>query len=127
MIMKRVSLTMVDNPADRCIDLNDHGQLRGDGGTQWEEAAGWPWSSPSPRATTLPTSGRPKASPLAGRQAATTSTPPKTENHRVSGGDREHKPSASPQVRLSSASLTTRSTSRSTRAPAPGSADPAAG
>jgi hypothetical protein len=31
MIMKRLSLTMVDSPADRCIDLNDHGQLRGDG------------------------------------------------------------------------------------------------
>src|SRR5579859_5555640 len=29
--MKRLSLTMVHSRADRCIDLNDHGQLRGDG------------------------------------------------------------------------------------------------
>ena len=29
----------------------------------WREAAGWPWSSPSPRATTSATSGRPRARP----------------------------------------------------------------
>ena len=43
---------MIQSRADRCIDLNDHGQLRGRVTLGKEEAAGWPWSSPSPRATT---------------------------------------------------------------------------
>ena len=54
---------MIHSRADRCIDLNDHGQLRGRVTLGKEEAAGWPWSSPSPRATTSATSGRPRGRP----------------------------------------------------------------
>jgi hypothetical protein len=53
---------MIQSRADRCIDLNDHGQLRGSA-TRWEEAAVWPWSSPSPRATTSITSGKTQDQP----------------------------------------------------------------
>ena len=116
---------MVHIAADRCIDLNDHGRSRG-GVIRWEEAAVWPWSSPWPRATTLATSGRPKARPLAARRAAITSTPPRPGNRPAGGGDQEHKPSASLPARSCSANRTRRSTSRSTRAPVPGSAGPAA-
>ncbi len=35
-------LTMVHIAADRCIDLNDHGQLCGRVTLGKEEAAGWP-------------------------------------------------------------------------------------
>ena len=56
----------------------------------------------------------------------TTSTPPRPGNHPAAGGDREHKPSASPPARESTASRTTRSTSRPTHTPAPNSAGPAA-
>ena len=52
---------MIQIAADRCIDLNDHGQLRGRVTLGKEEAAGWPWSSPSPRATTSATSENPGA------------------------------------------------------------------
>src|SRR5882757_8730315 len=57
------ALTMIQNRADRCIDLNDHGQLRGRVTLGKEEAASWPWSLPSPRATTSATSGRPRGRP----------------------------------------------------------------
>jgi hypothetical protein len=33
--------TMIHIRADRCIHLNDHGQLRGQ--VMWREAADWPW------------------------------------------------------------------------------------
>ena len=51
-------------------------------------------------------------------------TPPRPGNRPAAGGDREHRPSASPPARPSTARPTTRSTSRPTRAPAPGSAAP---
>src|SRR5437868_11320332 len=88
------ALTMIHSRADRCIDLNDHGQLRGRVTLGKEEAAGWPWSSPSPRATTSATSGRPRGSRPAphARPAAITSTPPRPGNRPGGGGDREHKP-----------------------------------
>jgi hypothetical protein len=34
--------SMIFSRADRCIDLNDHGQFRGR--VMWREAADWPWS-----------------------------------------------------------------------------------
>ena len=121
--MKRLLLIMVRSRVDRCIDPNDHGQSRGRV-SLWEEAAGWPWSSPSRRVTTLPISGRPRARLRGGRWAATTSTLLRPGNRPADGGDREHKPSASARVRLCSAHRMRRSTSRSTRVPAPGSAGP---
>ena len=49
---------MICSRADHCIDLNDHGESRGRVTPGKEEAAGWRWSSPSPRATTSATPGR---------------------------------------------------------------------
>ena len=95
---------MIHSRADRCIDLNDHGQLRGRVTLGKEEAAGWPWSSPSPRATTSATSGRPRARPAPSTPpAAITSTPRRPGNRPAGGGDPEHKHSASPPGRSSSA------------------------
>src|SRR6266702_8112775 len=70
--------------ADRCIHRNDHDQSRCRV-TRWEEAAVWPWSSPWPRATTLATSGRPKARPPSVGRAATTLTPPRPGNRPARG------------------------------------------
>lgn len=50
--------------------------------------------------------------------AGTTSTPSRPANHQADGGAPEPKPSASEQVRSSSASRTTRCTSSRTHAPA---------
>src|SRR5947208_8241085 len=82
------ALTMIHSRADRCIDLNDHGQLRGRVTLGKEEAAGWPWSSPSPRATTSATSGSPRGRPAPGGPPADiTSTPRRPGNRPDGGGD----------------------------------------
>ena len=120
-------LTMIHSRADRCIDLNDHGQLRGRVTLGKEEAAGWPWSSPSPRATTSATSGRPRGRPApSARPAAITSTPHRPGNRPGGGGDRERKHSVSHPGRSLSAGPMTLSTSSATRGPGPSSAGRAA-
>jgi len=96
---------MVHVAADRCIDPDDHGRSRGPAIPVGKEAAGWPWLSPSPRATTSATSGRPRPSPEPDTPlAGTTSTPPWPGNRLAGGGDPERKPSASPRTKSSNAS-----------------------
>src|SRR6266516_482910 len=120
-------VTMLYSRADRCIDLNDHGQLRGRVTLGNQEAAGWPWSSPSPRATTSATSGKPRGRPAPGAPpAAITSTPRRPGNRPGGGGDRELKHSVSPPGRSLNASPMTPSTSSATHGPGPSSAGRAA-
>jgi hypothetical protein len=40
--LELLASTMIQSRADRCIDLNDHGQLRGHVTRGKEEASGWP-------------------------------------------------------------------------------------
>ena len=57
-----------------------------------EGGSRWPWSSPSPRATTWATCGRTRARQAPSRApAATTSTPPRPGNRQAGGGGREHR------------------------------------
>src|SRR5690242_4031611 len=70
---------------------------------------------------------KPRTTPPDAPPAATTSTPPRPGNRPAAGGDLVLRPSASPRDKPSNVSPTTRYTSRPTRAPAPGSAVPAAG
>ena len=113
--------------ADRCIHRNDHGQPRGRITPAGKQAAvlavvvtiakgydlGYIWKTQDRVRRSAPPAG-------------TTLTPRRPANHPAAGGDPAPRPSASPPARPSTANLTTRSTGRPTRAPAPDSAGPAA-
>ena len=84
--------------ADRCIHRNDHGNPVAASPPRERRPPYWPQSSPSPRATTSATSGKPGTPPPSAPPAGTTLTPPRPGNHPAAGGDPAPRPSASPSA-----------------------------